>query len=198
MKDGKIQQAIAFSQLIHAFQRVERRTHVPGVDRYENDAEHSFGLAMLAWYLVDSLELALDKKKIFEYALAHDFVEVYAGDTWSFDTGKDVRVTKKQRESDAQKRIASEFPEFKPLHEAIFKYEEQHDPESKFVYALDKIMPILAGYSQGGRDWKELNVSFDEVLTYKREKINSQKEVREIFENLMNLMDKNRKAYFNS
>jgi putative hydrolases of HD superfamily len=191
-------QSIAFSQLILAFQRVERRTHVPKTDRWENDAEHSYALAMMAWYLVDSLELSFDKKKIFEYALAHDFVEVYAGDTWSFGDGSGSKKSKKEREAAAQQRIAFEFPEFKDLHQTIELYEQQPDEEARFVYALDKIMPILAGFAQEGRDWKDLGVSFKEVYEYKKEKIASQKEVFALFQELMALIDKNRAKYFNA
>ncbi|HEY0908269.1 MAG TPA: HD domain-containing protein [Candidatus Paceibacterota bacterium] len=195
---SSFEKTIAFSHLIHAFQRVERRTHVPGTERWENDAEHSYALAMMAWYLIDSLRLSYDKEKVFRYALAHDFVEVYAGDTWSFGKADTKGKSKAERETESQAKLASGFSEFADLHATIGSYESRKDEESRFVYALDKVMPILAGFAQQGRDWKGLGVSFMDVYEYKKEKILAQKEVSAIFEELMGAIDKNREDYFNS
>jgi len=63
---------------------IERRSYVAGTDRRENDIEHSLTVAMLCWYIHDSLKLELDIAKILKYALTHDFVERYAGDVNTF------------------------------------------------------------------------------------------------------------------
>jgi putative hydrolase of HD superfamily len=199
--DDSLQKIITFSELLHAFERTERAVRVPGTERLENDAEHSYTLATLAWYLIETLNLSLNKEKVFEYALAHDMPEVYAGDTPAFGRGgnavSDTRPTKKEREEKALAILKERFPEFPSFTETIERYEEQKDDESKFVYALDKLMPMFGGYAQEGRDWKENSISFEDIATYKIDKIKSHPEIYKIFEGLMTLLEKDQKRFFN-
>ena len=188
---------IKFTELLIAFQRTERSVMVPGTDRFENDAEHSYLLATLGWYLIDTLGLDLDKKKVFEAALSHDLVEVYAQDTPAFSHDEKIKSSKTEREQDARKKIIAEFPKFTGLHDAMEKYEKRSDKENSFVYALDKLAPILCGFCQDGRDWKRQNISFEQVFEYKRDKIMANEHVYRLFEEIMAHMDKDRKKYFN-
>ncbi|PSO45478.1 MAG: hypothetical protein BRC25_02215 [Parcubacteria group bacterium SW_6_46_9] len=72
----------AFDDMLHKLHLVKRSELARGKDRRENDWEHGYQMAMLCWYLADSSEeLNLNLKKVIAYALAHDVVEVYAGDT---------------------------------------------------------------------------------------------------------------------
>ncbi len=178
--------SVAFIQLLHKFQSVERVAYAHDLSRKENDVEHSYFLAMFCWYLCDSLELMYSKEKVLRYALTHDLHEAYAGDTFIFDA--EATKTKKEREEKARVRIADEFPEFKDLHATIEAYESQKDEESKFVHAVDKLIPFLINYIQGGKIWKEMKMSHDGVVAHKREKIGDQKEVRELFEQILTLM----------
>jgi putative hydrolase of HD superfamily len=197
MTEPNAQRAISFMELLHAFQRVERVAHVPKKDRRENDVEHSYLLAMLAWYLVDSLKLSLDKNKVLRYALAHDLVEVYAGDTYAFTDDEKERNSKHQREHDAQLRIKKEFSEFADLHDVIEHYEERGDKESQFVYTVDKLIPMITNYVQDGRTWKEMDLPFDRAIGQKRERIGDEPYVRELLEQLITLIEKDRLKYFN-
>lgn len=194
MKDAK--RAIAFMDLLHAFQRVERVVHVPQKERMENDVEHSYLLAMLGWYLVETLDLPLKRSLVIEYALAHDLVEVYAGDTYIFTKDEEAKRTKRERERAAQLRIQKELPEFESLHHAIERYETQADEESRFVYALDKLIPLITIYLEDGRTWKEMEVAFNELMDFKREKIGNQPQIRKLLEEIIALIEKDRKRYF--
>ena len=202
MDNQRLTKTLEFSKLIHAFQRTLRSVRVPETDRLENDAEHSYLLATLAWYIIDTFQLSLDKQKVFEYALAHDMVEVYAGDTAAFGKGggvvTDNRSTKKEREAKALSRIKESFPEFQAFTKAMETYDQQSDNESKFVYALDKLVPIIGGYAQDGRDWREHNISFDDVLNYKTDKIKADANIYSLFEELMSLLQKDKARYFRS
>jgi len=188
--------AISFMELLHAFQRVERVPKMPRMERRENDVEHSYLLAMLAWYLVDSLDIDLNKEKVLKYALAHDLVEIYAGDTYAFTKDQAAKDSKRQREENAHQRIKKEFLEFKDLDAAIGEYERRRDKESVFVYALDKLIPMLTNYIQDGRPWKEADTAFDEVVKYKRERIGDEPFVRELLEQIITLIEKDRARYF--
>jgi putative hydrolase of HD superfamily len=197
MTEPNAGRAISFMELLHAFQRIERVAHVPQKDRRENDVEHSYLLAMLAWYLADSLKLSLNKDKILRYALAHDLVEVYAGDTYIFTEDQKEMDSKHQREHEAQLRIEKEFPEFGELNATIEQYEAKADEESVFVYTVDKLAPVITNYVQDGRTWKEMDVSFDQLVDNKRRRIGDEPYVRELLEQTIALIEKDRSRYFN-
>ncbi|HRH26042.1 MAG TPA: HD domain-containing protein [Candidatus Paceibacterota bacterium] len=194
MKKPQLDQTVKFMKFLHAFQLVERIMHVPNVERNENDAEHSYSLAMLAWYLIDSLDLKLDKQKVFEYCLTHDLVEIYAGDTYFLD--EKAKETKAVREKEAQLQIEREFPEFVSLHPTITKYELQQDPESIFVHSLDKLAPVLTNFIMEGRTWKAVGVAFKDLLENKRNKIQEGSEVMDLFEQIIVIIEKDPLKYF--
>ena len=196
MEHSDMERAAAFVRLLHALQSVERVAHIGSLSRRENDVEHSYFLTMLCWYLCDALHLELSKEKVLRYALAHDLHEAYAGDTYIFD--HDALKTKKEREQNAQNRIRAEFPEFADLHATVESYETRNDPEAHFVYAVDKFIPMLINYVQGGYTWKEMKVVQADLIAHKRAKIGEQKEVRDLLEQIISLIEKDRKKYFNA
>lgn len=188
---------LKFSRLLETFKQVERATpSFTGSKRRENDAEHSYELAMLAWYLIDSQKLKLDKAKVLQYALCHDLIEVHAGDTWFFSKDKKEVSSKMLREKKAAAKLKKDFPQFKSLHEMIHTYEEREDKESRFVYALDKIHPIIKIYFDNGSVWKERKVSFEMLMEGKISKVAVSPEVKEIFDQLVKILKKNRKKLF--
>lgn len=136
-----LDQLLDFVRFTHAAHKVERVARIPGTDRSATMVEHSYQLTLLAWFLIDSCKLTLDKDKVIRYALVHDLVETYAGDTYFYDTAGEA--TKDKREKEAQDRIEREYPQFGDLHETIKEYEKHSDAESRFVYALDKLIDPL-------------------------------------------------------
>lgn len=173
-----VEKILEFIKLTHQLQKVERAILIPGKDRLENDLEHQYQLALLAWYIIDSEKIKLNLAKTIQYALVHDFVEVYAGDTMFF--GK-KRQGKKQREKKAALRIKKEFPEFKSLHKIIAAYENQRDKESRFVYALDKILPMYNIYLDGGRTWRKHQLTLPLLIQKKNKKIAVAPELKQYF-----------------
>lgn len=184
-----------FIKFSHKFQQVRRVLLVNGEDRKENDAEHSFQLVLLAWYLINGKGLDLDMKKVFMYATAHDLVEVYAGDTYFYTEDLELRNSKKSREKEAARRIINEFPEFSELHDIIEKYENLDDEEARFVYALDKILPVINIYLDGGRSWKIEGVTY-EMLRTKDEKVKKSKIIDEIWVELVKILEKEKLDLF--
>lgn len=184
-----------FVKFSHKFQQVSRVLLVNGEDRKENDAEHSFQLVLLAWYLINGKGLDLDMEKIFMYAAAHDLVEVYAGDTYFYTDDLELKNSKKSREEEAACRIKDEFPEFSKLHEIIEKYENLDDEEARFVYALDKILPVINIYLDSGRSWKIEGVTY-EMLRTKDEKVKKSKIINEIWVELVKILEKEKLELF--
>jgi putative hydrolase of HD superfamily len=196
--EKEIEDLFRFNELLARFRGVERQIHIGQDDRKENDVEHSYGLAMFAWYIVSSRKLALDLQKVLSYALAHDLVESYAGDVFFFASYKDenVRKQKEEMEDKARLRIAKEFPEFPELHATIFDYIKREDAESRFVYALDKICPILNIYQADGRTWREHKVTLEMLLEGKRSKVAIDPEIEKYFKQIEALLRKEEKRLF--
>ena len=115
----------------------------------------------------------------------HDLVEVYAGDTYFYSTDEAHVAGKHEREEDARQRIEKEFPEFADLHIVISEYEKRKDPESRFVYALDKIQPVVNIYLDNGRLWKERHVTLAMLIEKKKDKVLLSPEIEEYFNELV-------------
>ncbi len=187
-----IHNLIAFMQLLLAVQQVRRRSFANGEDRKENDSEHQYQLAMTAWYVIQAEGLDLDISRAIQYGLVHDMVEVYAGDFWVYGS----RLGKEEREREAGERLKKEFPDFPALHDLIEKYEQRSDRESVFVYALDKLIPIVNIYLDGGRSWKECGVTRDMLIENKTEKIACSPEVTRYFKEIIAILKKEEPELF--
>lgn len=196
MKRIEADKIIGFIQMLHRLQGVTRVMHVPGEDRYENDLEHSYILAMAAWYAIDTFDLPLDRDRAIRYALAHDVPEVHAGDTYVYSKDAAALESKKQREADARKKLAEEFPTVPGMHEAMEGYENGVDKEAVFVRALDKTMPLITNYVQDGRTIKTEGVTFAQIAELKRRTTEPCPEVRDLAEQLLAIFNADQKRFF--
>ena len=192
----KFKQLIDFINFTHEFRKVIRVARSPHGKRFENDTEHSYQLAMVAWFLIEQDKLNLNRELCFMYALAHDLVEIYAGDTYCFD--KNSNISKYQREREALEKIEKRFSSFETLIKIIRKYEDKKDGESKFIYALDKIIPPIQIYLEDGKLWKEKKVSFEDVFENKNKKIALSQEVNKYWQELFKKLKKNKKKLFHN
>lgn len=145
-------------QMIADFAKVKRVPYLADNEQPENDVEHSFGLALTCWYLHPKIAPELDLLKIFQYALAHDIVELHAGDTYVFDT--ELSATKDARERAALRQIAEEWGDFPELADSAGGYMNKADEEARFVKAVDKILPvIMIEIGRGKEHWHALKVT---------------------------------------
>jgi putative hydrolases of HD superfamily len=165
----QIEQLISYCRLLTQFQQVERQMLVPSGERNENDVEHSYLLAMTGWYIVTTAKLNLRQDLVIKYALVHDLVEVYAGDTYFHDPIK--TADKSSREEAALEALRHNYPDFKELHVLISRYEKRSDAESRFIYALDKLLPVITIYLDGGRSWHRDKISLELLQEHKSEKV---------------------------
>lgn len=194
---NKLSRILDFVSLINEFQKVERRIFIVGQNKRENDVEHSYQLAMVAWYMASLDGLNFDKDLLIKYALVHDLVEVYAGDTYLFTTDSNEKDSKADREKAAAERLNAELPEFKELNELIHKYESRDDVESKFIYALDKILPVLNIYLDNGRTWQHEGVTFEMIFSSKVDKVQISPEVRKYFDEIVSILKTKEDVLFN-
>lgn len=189
---------LKFMDLLQAFRRVERVIYaLRDKDRLENDVEHSWQLAMLAWFFLRRGKFELELDKVLRYALVHDLVEVYAGDVFAYDkSGR--HDDKARREQEAAERLKKEFPELGDLHETIAAYEKKADREARFVYALDKLEPAFHNYADNGRIWKKHDVTLTDVVDYKRYRVALAPELLPYLDELQKLLKNREQELFKS
>lgn len=176
--------------LIHRFQQIRRMIYAKGEDRFENDVEHSFQLAFIGWYLIEKEKLGLDTKTVLLYAMCHDIVEVYAGDV-SFERSEEGEQRKHELEKRALEQVAEDYADFPALAKTIEAYEARQDEESKFVYALDKLLPIINIKLDNGRSEHLHNLSLDSIYESKQHKIALDPTVHRYFILAIELLRKN-------
>jgi putative hydrolases of HD superfamily len=177
---------------------VERLIFFPdGVkkDRKENDVEHSYILAMSAWYLSQYFP-ELDKTKVIQYALIHDFVEIHAGDVMAIGRTEEEQALKNKREEEALAKLKQDWPDFTDLTISIEAYEMKDSDEAKFIYALDKIMPVLLNLLSQGKTWKIHDMARDEVINNIRNKVKISTQINELWQPLEDEI-LSRDEYFN-
>lgn len=177
---------IEFHDLLMSFQQIERRTMNPrDSSRYENDVEHSYYLAMAAWMLAP--HFSLDKDACIRIALTHDLVEVYAGDTFAFGDQAELD-TKDSREQEALERLEREWPDFQDMIDAMGAYKHKASEEAKFVYALDKLMPVIVNILGNGGAWKENKITIDHLIKEKERKIPKDSPIYEYYKELLTIL----------
>jgi putative hydrolase of HD superfamily len=185
---SNIHKLLQFTEFSHKFQRIKRQIFITGSDAQENDAEHCFQLALWGWYIAASEKLELDQEKIIKYSLAHDLVEIYAGDTFFYSKDQALQDSKQAREQAAAEKIQQEFPEFAELHQLIHSYETLADAEARFVYALDKMIPVINIYLDKGRSWQHDQVTYAMIRT-KDAKIAKSAEATKLWEEIIKLLE---------
>ena len=165
--EERLKKQIAFVLEIDKVKNIFRQTHLSSHGRNENDAEHSWHLAVMAYLLKEYANEEVDIAKVMLMCLIHDIVEIDAGDTYAYDT--EGLKTQKAREDAAKERIFSMLPEEqKEEFTALFdEFETYETAESKFVHAIDNLQPLILNDSNNGGDWQEHDVTVEQV--YKRQ-----------------------------
>lgn len=166
--ESRMERQLAFSLEIDKVKNVFRQTHLSGNGRNENDAEHSWHMAIMAYLFREYANEKVDIAKVMLMCLIHDIVEIDAGDTYAYDT--ESLQTQKTREEAAKKRIFSILPEEQAAElTALFdEFEAYETAESKFAHAMDNFQPLILNDSNNGGDWREHNVAAEQI--YKRQR----------------------------
>lgn len=166
--DERLKKQMDFALEIDKEKNIFRQTHLSGHGRNENDAEHAWHMAIMAYLLREYSNEPVDITRVMLMCLIHDVVEIDAGDTYAYDA--EGLKTQKAREEAAKERIYSLLPEDqkKELSAIFDEFEESKTPEAKFAHAMDNLQPLMLNNSNGGGDWREHGVSAEQV--YGRQK----------------------------
>lgn len=161
--DERLQKQLDFILEIDKEKNIFRQTHLSGYGRNENDAEHAWHMAIMAYLLQEYSNEKIDVARVMLMCLIHDVVEIDAGDTYAYDA--EGLKTQKAREEAAKERLYSMLPEDQKadLVTIFDEFEERKTPEAKFARALDNLQPLILNSSNDGGDWKNHDVTAKQV-----------------------------------
>lgn len=162
----RLEQQLKFIVEIDKVKNIFRQTYLADGRRKENDAEHSWHIALMAYLLQEYAEEPVDVPKVMLMVLIHDLVEIDAGDTYAYDS--EGAKTKREREVKAAERIFGILPEDQGayLRELWDEFEEYETADAKYAHLLDNFQPLLLNDASDGKSWKEHTVQKDQI--YKR------------------------------
>ena len=161
--DERLQKQLDFILESDKEKNIFRQTHLSGHGRNENDAEHAWHMAIMAYLLQEYSNEKIDVARVMLMCLIHDVVEIDAGDTYAYDA--EGLKTQKAREEAAKERLYSMLPEDQKadLVTIFDEFEERKTPEAKFARALDNLQPLILNNSNDGGDWKNHDVTAKQV-----------------------------------
>ncbi len=164
IKNEKLKKQIEFAVTVDKMKEVLRRNLVVSGERRENDAEHSWHLALMAMLLEEYSAEKVNIEKVLKIALVHDLVEVYAGDTFAYDE-KGYEDKEERERAAADKLFGSLEGEQSAEIRALWdEFEAIETPESKYANAIDRIQPLILNYLTNGHTWKQGNVHVPQIL----------------------------------
>lgn len=159
----RIEQQMQFLIEIDKLKTIIRRNYLTDGSRRENDAEHSWHLAMMVMVLAEYFE-PIDIERVLKMVLIHDIVEIYAGDTFAYDM--EAHSDKEEREKEAARKIFSLLPEgqCKGFHELWQEFEDKLTNEALCAAIVDRLQPIILNICSNGKTWKENSITLERVL----------------------------------
>ena len=161
---SRLSEQIRFLLEIDRLKGVLRRSLVLDGSRRENDAEHSWHLAVMAAVLAEYGPSGADLRRVMRMLLVHDVVEIDAGDTYCYDAA--ACETQAEREVLAADRIFALLPadQAKEIRGLWEEFEARRTPEARFAAALDRVQPVLLNFHTQGRAWREHGVTRGQVI----------------------------------
>lgn len=162
--EERLKKQIRFLLEADKSKQVFRQTYLSDGSRKENDAEHSWHLALMCALLFEYANEPIDKFRTMTMVLIHDIIEIDAGDTYAYDEAGNA--TKREREVKAAERIFSLLPKDQASYfrEVWEEFEAGETPEAKFALTLDKIQPVLLNDATDGRAWQEHEVRVSQIF----------------------------------
>lgn len=186
--DDRLKEQIDFILEIDKMKEILRQNYLADGSARENDADHSWHLAMMALVLSEYSNEKVDVTRVVPMVLTHDLVEIDAGDTYAYDeTGA---LTKEKREKAAADRIFGILPKEQGtwMRGLWDEFEACNTPESKFAHVLDNSLPLFLNHAAGGISWKEHKVKRSQI--YKRNRITGDGSAK-IWEYMQELIQEN-------
>lgn len=159
----RLKKQLDFALEIDKEKNIFRQTHLSNHGRNENDAEHAWHMAIMAYLLREYSNEPVDIGKVMLMCLIHDIVEIEAGDTYAYD--EEGKKTQALREKQAKEHLFGMLPndQASELMALFEEFEAYETAESKFAHSMDNLQPLMLNNSNGGSDWREHGVSATQV-----------------------------------
>ncbi len=163
---NRLEKQLQFILEIDKVKKIIRQTPLSDASRKENDAEHSWHIALMTYLLQEYVEEPVEVSKVMLMVLIHDLVEIDAGDTYAYD--EEGAKTKDERERKAADHIFGMLPEDQGMYlKALWEeFEAYETAEAKYAHLLDNFQPLLLNDAAGGISWTEHQVKKSQI--YKR------------------------------
>lgn len=167
---SEVKALLNFMVEVEKLKSVLRKTKPVGLDRYENSAEHSWHVSLMALLLKDHSDNEIDIHQVVKMLLIHDLSEILVGDTIVYD---EQSLSIKAKESDAIKTLFALLPVelAQELTDLWHEFEAGQSNEAKYAKAIDRIPPLLHNIHGEGHSWKKHNVPKEKVFNLNRERI---------------------------
>ena len=151
----RLDQQLKFSAEIDKMTGVFRRTLLIDKSRRENDAEHSWHIAVMAMLFEEYAIEKVDVGRAAEMCVVHDLVEIYAGDTFAYDPKGNE--DKEKREAAAAERLFKQLPEEQGvmIRELWEEFDAMETADARYAACLDRIQPFLHNTLTDGHTWVE-------------------------------------------
>ena len=161
--DERLKKQLDFILEIDKEKNILRQTHLSDHGRRENDAEHAWHMAIMAYLLKEYSNEPIDVAKVMIMCLIHDVVEIDAGDTYAYD--EKGKLSQREREVKAADRIFNLLPkdQAKSMRDLWEEFESCETPEAKFARCMDNLQPILLNEKTGGKSWRERQIKRSQV-----------------------------------
>lgn len=160
----RLEKQLKFLLEIDKEKQIFRQTHILGYGRRENDAEHAWHMAVMAFVLAEYADDPVDVLRVVQMVLIHDLVEIYAGDTYAYDEAG--KATQRARELAAADSVFGMLPEDQEQQmRAVWEeFEAYETAEARFAHLLDNYQPLSLNDANGGRDWVSHGVSRSQIM----------------------------------
>ena len=167
---SEVKTLLNFMVEVEKLKSVSRNTKPVGLDRYENSAEHSWHVSLMALLLKDHADDEIDINRVIKMLLIHDLAEIEVGDTIVYDEqSKNIKA----KESDAIKILFAQLPVelAQELTDLWHEFEAGQSNDAKYAKAIDRIPPLLHNVHGEGHSWKKHNIPKEKVFNLNRERI---------------------------
>ncbi|MFD5828654.1 HD family hydrolase [Lentzea sp. NPDC060358] len=165
--DARLRDQLTFLIEVDKLKTVLRQSPLAAVRRRENDAEHSWHLALMVMTLAEYADEQIDVGHTIRLVVVHDLVEIYAGDTPLYDT--EAGTSQQEREEAAADRLFGLLPEDagRAMRALFDEFEARETPEARFAKAMDRLQPLLLNWMAKGGTWRTPGVTADDVRARK-------------------------------
>lgn len=182
---NRFEQQMKFILEIDKVKNVFRQTYLADGNRKENDAEHSWHMAIVAFLLKEYAQEEVDIMRVVLMVLIHDLVEIDAGDTYAYDL--DGLQTKREREVKAAERIFGLLPkdQEEQFRELWDEFEAYESAEAKYAHMLDNFQPLMLNDALDGKSWKEHKVKKSQIYSRNAKTMEGSEKIWEYMKDLV-------------